>query len=154
MLILHNSYFFFNKKKSFIVLLFHIKYYKIMLYSYSIYFIYNLYCYNMLLLQPIIAYKYYKIFIKSKIYRIFSNKKKTYLFPHINYFHIIRLLIFYSNVNNFKKKLIIFGLSKIILLRIIQNLFFYKKINIFTQRGFRLSRSIYFKKTGKVSKYF
>ena len=106
------------------------------------------------MLAPIITYKYYKILIKSKIYRIFSNKKKTYLFPHINYFHIIRLLIFYSNVTNFKKKLIIFGLSKNILLQIIQNLLFYKKINIFTQRGFRISRSIYYKKIGKVSKYF
>lgn len=154
MYILHNSYLFLNKKKLFIIFLFQIKYYKIVLHMYSADFIYNLYCLNIILLQPIITYKYYKIFIKSKIYRIFSNKKKTYLFPHINYFHIIRLLIFYSNVINFKKKLIIFGLSKNILLRVIQNLLFYKKINIFTQRGFRVSRSIYFKKIGKVSKYF
>lgn len=154
MYILHNSYLFLNKKKLFIIFLFQIKYYKIILYTYSINFIYNLYYLNIMLLQPVITYKYYKIFIKSKIYRIFSNKKKTYLFPHINYFHIIRLLIFYSNVINFKKKLIIFGLSKNILLRVIQNLLFYKKINIFTQRGFRVSRSIYFKKLGKVSKYF
>lgn len=154
MYILHNSFLFSNKKKLLLILLFKIKYYKIILHVYSKHYIYNLYFYNIILLQSIITYKYYKIFIKSKIYRIFSNKKKTHLFPHINYFHIIRLLIFYSNVINFKKKLIIFGLSKNILLRIIQNLFFYKKINIFTQRGFRLSRSIYYKKIGKVSKYF
>ena len=152
---MHNSYLLINKNKLFLIFLFKIKYYKIILhiYLYSINTL-HLYHYNIILLKPITSYKYYKIFIKSKIYRIFSNKKKTYLFPHINYFHIIRILIFYSNVINFKKKLIIFGLSKNILLNIIQNILFYKKINIFTQRGFRVSRSVYFKKIGKISKYF
>ena len=154
MYILHNSCLFLNKKKLFIIFLLQIKYYQIILHTHATNFTYNLHYCNLMLLQPVITYKYYKIFIKSKIYRIFSNKKKTYLFPHINYFHIIRLLIFYSNVINFKKKLIIFGLSKNVLLHIAQNLLFYKKINIFTQRGFRISRSIYFKKIGKVSKYF
>ena len=152
---MHNSYLLINKNKLFLIFLFKIKYYKIVLHVYLHYInTLHLYYYNIILLKPITSYKYYKIFIKSKIYRIFSNKKKTYLFPHINYFHIIRILIFYSNVINFKKKLIIFGLSKNILLNIIQNILFYKKINIFTQRGFRVSRSIYFKKIGKISKYF
>ena len=126
------------------------KNYKIIIYNYNI----NLFFFNIFSLKSALVYTYYKIIIKSKIYRIFSNKKKTQLFPHINYYHIIRLFIFFTNVINFKKKLILFGLNNIILKNVINNLLTYKKINIFTYRGFKLSRSITYKKIGKVAKYF
>ena len=146
----NNSYFFKNLSNKHLTYIINYKYYKIILHNLH----YNLYFYNILLLKPVLVYKYYKILIKSKIYRIFSNKKKTQLFPHINYFHIIRIRMFFSNVLNFKKKLILFGLNNKRLKSTINNLLIYKKINIFTYRGFKVSRSVTYKKVGKVAKYF
>lgn len=150
MSVFSQSYFFKNLSNNYLIYVIKYKYYKIILYNFNC----NIYFYNILLLKPIVAYKYYKILIKSKIYRIFSNKKKTQLFPHINYFHIIRIRMFFNNVLNFKKKLILFGLNNKRLKLTINNLLTYKKINIFTYRGFKISRSITYKKIGKVAKYF
>ena len=151
--LLTNSLILVNTSSKHLIYLIYYKYYKIILYNNNNNNI-SLYFYNILLLKPIVLYIYYKILIKSKIYRIFSNKKKTLLFPHINFFHIIRIFIFFINIINFKKKLILFGLSNTFIKTIVVNLYFYKKINIFTYRGFKVSRSITYKKIGKVSKYF
>ena len=148
--LLTHSYILINLSSKYLIYIIYCKYYKIILYNFNK----NIYFYNILLLKPIITFKYSKILVKSKIYRIFSNKKKTQLFPHINYFHIIRIFIFFTNVLNFKKKLILFGLSNIYINKTVVNLLFFKKINIFTYRGFKSSRSITYKKVGKVAKYF
>ena len=105
-------------------------------------------------LRHIIIVKFKKILIKSKIYRIFYNKTKTVITPHINFFHIIRVKMFFTFAWSFKKKILLFGLNSQIINNVIINLFFYKRLNVYTQRGFKLSRFTSFKKTGKVVKYF
>lgn len=96
--------------------------------------------------------KFKKIKFSGKGYRIYL-KKKYYIYTKLGYSH----KLFLYNFNNFfkflgKYKAFIFFINQSVN-KFIKNLINLRYINIFTQRGFRLTKQVIYKKKGKISSY-
>lgn len=94
-----------------------------------------------------------KIKFRGKGYYIYKNKRNT-LTPQFGYAHRI-LMYSYSILVKFLSKTIIllFGLSKIDLIKVSYQIIKPRPINIFTGRGVRFSSQLIYRKIGKVSTY-
>ncbi len=104
--------------------------------------------------HPILFQYYVKVTIKSKIYRLYVNKRTDLIKSHLNYGHIIRTpILFTTCIKLTKYKMFFFGLSYLHLKQVGLQIVKTRPYNIFTARGFRLSRMYIYKKVGKVSAY-
>lgn len=94
-----------------------------------------------------------KLKFKGKGYYIYKNKRNT-ITPQFGYAHRIYLYAFYVSVKFLSKtSILVFGFSKRDIYKISHSIKSMRPINIFTGRGVRFSRSIVYKKQGKVSSY-
>jgi len=94
-----------------------------------------------------------KLKFKGKGYYIYKNKRNT-ITPQFGHAHRIYVYSYGLTVQFLSKtNMIIYGLSKQVILTTALSIKYLRKINIFTGRGVRYNRQIIFKKTGKVSTY-
>lgn len=94
-----------------------------------------------------------KLKFKGKGYYIYKNYRNT-ITPQFGYSHRLYLYSFHTQVKFLSKTdLVFFGLNKKYLNEISQKLFLWRPVNIFTGRGVRFSKRIFYKKSGKVSSY-
>lgn len=94
-----------------------------------------------------------KLKFKGKGYYIYKNYRNT-ITPQFGYSHRLYLYSFHTHIKFLSKTdLILFGLNRKCLSSISQKLFLWRPVNIFTGRGVRFSKQIFYKKSGKISSY-
>lgn len=94
-----------------------------------------------------------KIKFKGKGYYIYKDSRST-ITPQFGYAHRIYVYAYMTNVEFLTKtKILLFGLNKLEIWSISQQIFNIKPINIFTGRGMRFSKQIIYRKPGKISLY-
>ena len=94
-----------------------------------------------------------KLRFKGKGYYLYKNSRNT-ITPQFGYAHRIYKYNYMTVVKFLSKtKVFFFGLSKNDLFKLTASLKSIRPVNIFTGRGVRFSKSIVYKKTGKVSSY-
>lgn len=94
-----------------------------------------------------------KLKFKGKGYYIYKNKRNT-ITPQFGYAHRIYLYAYFVTVKFLSKtSIIVFGFSKKDIFKVSHGIKQMRPINIFTGRGVRFSRTIVYRKQGKVSSY-
>ena len=94
-----------------------------------------------------------KLKFKGKGYYIYKNLRNT-ITPQFGYAHRIYLYAFFVTVKFLSKtSIMVFGFSKKDIFTVSNLIKDMRPINIFTGRGVRFSRSIIYRKQGKVSSY-
>jgi len=102
-----------------------------------------------MLIKPL----FLKIKFKGKGYYIYKNYRNT-LTPQFGYSHRLYLYGFLLHIKFLSKTtLIFFGLNPNHMSKSSKLIYNWRPINIFTNRGVRLSKQIIYKKSGKVSSY-
>jgi hypothetical protein len=92
-------------------------------------------------------------FKKLKFKGIYKNYRNT-ITPQFGYSHRLYLYSFFTNVIFLNKsELIIFGFNQKYLNTVSDQIVSWRPVNIFTGRGVRFNRQIFYKKAGKVSSY-
>lgn len=115
---------------------------------FSLYSMYALKFYNALI-KPV----FIKLKFKGKGYYIYKNYRNT-ITPQFGYSHRLYLYSFSVYVKFLNKTtLVCFGLNQNNVNSTSKKLFSWRPINIFTSRGVRFSKQIFYKKSGKISSY-
>jgi hypothetical protein len=94
-----------------------------------------------------------KIKFKGKGYYIYKNLRNT-ITPQFGYAHRLYLYSYFVSVKFLSKtSILIFGFKHQDLIKVSLGVKNMRPINIFTGRGVRFSKQIFYKKVGKVSSY-
>lgn len=94
-----------------------------------------------------------KLKFKGKGYYVYKNARNT-IAPQFGYAHRVYVYSFKSSVKFLSKtKVLLFGLSKVDIMRTGHAFMKTRPINVFTGRGVRFAKQIIYRKTGKVGAY-